>query len=380
MQMHKRSLFLAVGLLALTSVVARAQVLGQHSNTAYGTTSAEFLLMAPTARGVALGEAFSALTTDASALYYNPAGVSQLARPELQVSTTSYLASTRYSWLGMALPFGGGARAVGFSFGSFGFSDQPVYTVDDPTGSSGNVYSVSESYVGLTYSQQFSDRFAAGFTAKYINDALGDVSGTAFAIDFGTSFHATVGGKPIRAAFTVQNLGTTLRHNGHVLDVTVDRPPPQGQQDQPQEPASAALKSKDWPLPVQFRVALAYDVFSTAMSRFSLMGEFAQPNNNDPNFSFAGEYNVNLGSSGFQIAPRVSYTYQPANSFSAPANGTANYAGFDTGLSNGSYGLGVGGGIKYRKNPRGVGFGVDYGYRSFGLLGGTNTVSFSLGW
>ncbi|HEY2807085.1 MAG TPA: PorV/PorQ family protein [Gemmatimonadales bacterium] len=378
--MHKRSLFLAVGLLALTSVVARAQVLGQHSNTAYGTTSAEFLLMAPTARGVALGEAFSALTTDASALYYNPAGVSQLARPELQVSTTSYLASTRYSWLGMALPFGGGARAVGFSFGSFGFSDQPVYTVDDPTGSSGNVYSVSESYVGLTYSQQFSDRFAAGFTAKYINDALGDVSGTAFAIDFGTSFHATVGGKPIRAAFTVQNLGTTLRHNGHVLDVTVDRPPPQGQQDQPQEPASAALKSKDWPLPVQFRVALAYDVFSTAMSRFSLMGEFAQPNNNDPNFSFAGEYNVNLGSSGFQIAPRVSYTYQPANSFSAPANGTANYAGFDTGLSNGSYGLGVGGGIKYRKNPRGVGFGVDYGYRSFGLLGGTNTVSFSLGW
>ena len=380
--MHKRSLFLTAGLFALTSVSLRAQVttLGQHSNTAYGTTAAEFLLMAPTARGVALGESFSALATDASALFYNAGGLSQIARPELQVSTTSYLASTRYSWVGLAMPFGGGSRALGFSFGTFGFSDQPVYTVDDPTGSSGNVYSVAESYIGLTYSQQFSDRFAAGFTGKFINDQLGGVTGRAFALDFGTSFHATVGGKPIRAAFTVQNLGTTLRHNGHVLDVTVLRTPPQGQADQPQEPADAALKSKDWPLPVQFRVALAYDVFSTAMSRLSLMGEFAQPNNDDPNFGFAGEYNVNLGSSGFQLAPRVSYTYQPANSYKPPVNGTANYAGFDTGLSNGAYGLGVGGGLKYRKNPRGVGFGVDYGYRSFGILGGINTVSFSLGW
>lgn len=380
--MRNRSVILAALFLAATSGTALAQggVIGQRNNTGYGQTSAEFLLMAPTARGAALGDALGALTTDVSALYYNPAGLSQLSRPELQASTTSYIASTHYSWVGLALPFGGGAKAVGFSFGSFGFSGQPVYTVEDPTGSSGNVYSVAESYIGLTFAQQFSDRFAAGVTVKYISDQLGTVSGTAFALDFGTSFHANVGGRPIRAAFTIHNLGTSLRHTGDQLDVVVNRTPPAGQQDQPQAPAAAQLKSKDWPLPVEFRLALAYDLFSTSMSRFSLMGQFTQPNNNEPVFGFGGEYEVQLGTSGFRLAPRLSYTYQPANSFSPAAATDPNSAGFDSGISNGAYGFAYGGGISYRKGARGIGFGVDYAMKSLGPLGNTNVVSVGLTW
>jgi len=380
--MHNRSLILTVALLSAASGVARAQVVRQvpSDNTAYGTTAAEFLLLAPTARGMALGNSFSALVTDISSLHFNPAGLSQMARPELSASSTSYIADTKYSWVGVALPFGGGSRAIGFSIGSFGFSDQPVYTVEDPTGSTGEVYSVSETYIGMTYSQQFSDRFAAGLTGKYISDRLGDVTGHAFAVDFGTSFHANIGGRPIRAAFTIQNLGSTLQHTGKALNALVNRPPPADQQDVPQEPAAASLRSKEWQLPIQFRVALAYDLFTTSMSRFSLMGEFTQPNNNDPSFGFAGEYDVRLGASGFALAPRVSYTYQPANNLD-PADATsASYAGFNTAVSSGSDGLALGAGIKYRKTPRSFGFGVDYAYRNYGLLGNVNTISLGLSW
>ena len=42
--MRNRSVILVVGLLAVTAGAARAQI-GQHSNTGYGTTSAEFLLI-----------------------------------------------------------------------------------------------------------------------------------------------------------------------------------------------------------------------------------------------------------------------------------------------------------------------------------------------
>ncbi|MFI5052628.1 MAG: PorV/PorQ family protein, partial [Acidimicrobiales bacterium] len=381
-RMRKRSLMLAVSLLAVVAGTAGAQAvpLGQRNNTAYGTTSAEFLLIAPTARGAALGEAFAALTTDISSLYYNPAGLSQMSRPELNASTTSYVASTHYSWVGLAFPFGGGARALGFSVGSFGFSDQPVYTVDDPTGSSGQVYSVAETYVGMTYSQQFSDRFAAGITGKFINDQLGGVTGSAFAVDFGTTFHANIGGRGIRAAFTIQNLGTNITHTGQALSVTVNRTPPAGQSDQPQAPVNAALTAKDWPLPVQFRIGLAYDVFATSLSRFSLMGQFTQPNNNEPTFGFGGEYEAKLGGSGFSIAPRASYTYQPANQLTAPTATDADFAGFSTALSNGSYGWAYGGGISYRKSPTSFGFSVDYALKSFGLLGNTNVVSVGLTW
>ncbi len=379
--MHNRSLILAVSLLAAVAGASQAQAppLGQRNNTAYGTTSAEFLLMAPTARGAALGESFAALTTDISALFYNPAGLSQMSRPELSASSTSYVASTRYSWVGLAFPFGGGARAVGFSMGTFGFSDQPVYTVDDPTGASGNVYSVSETYIGMTYSQQFSDRFAAGITGKFINDQLGGVTGQAFAVDFGTTFHASMGGRAIRAAFTVQNLGTNITHNGQPLDVTVTRVPPSGQVNQPQAPANATLKSKDWPLPVQFRVALAYDVFATSLSRLSLLGQFTQPNNNEPTFGFGGEYMIRLQNSGFTLAPRASYTYQPANQLNAPTASDADYAGFTSGVNN-SYGWAYGGGISYRKSPTSFGFSVDYALKSLGPLGNTNVVSVGLTW
>ena len=151
--MRNRSVLVTLGLLAAMSSVARAQIIRQvtSDNTAYGTTAAEFLLLSPTARGVALGNSFSALTTDISSLHFNPAGLSQMARPEMQASVTNYIADTKYSWVGIGFPFGGGSRAFGISVGTFGFNDQPVYTVEDPTVYSGEVYGVSETVVGLTY-------------------------------------------------------------------------------------------------------------------------------------------------------------------------------------------------------------------------------------
>src|SRR5436309_779228 len=100
-----------MGLAALSTAPARAQVQNQD-NTAYGGTSGEFLLLGAGARGAALGGAYAALATDVTALYYNPAGLAQMTRPSLMVSTYSYVANTRYSWVGLGLPLGGGARAI----------------------------------------------------------------------------------------------------------------------------------------------------------------------------------------------------------------------------------------------------------------------------
>src|SRR5436853_5555957 len=117
-----------MGLAALSTAPALAQVQNQD-NTAYGGTSGEFLLLGAGARGAALGGAYAALATDVTALYYNPGGLAQLPRPGAMISTYDYVAGTRYSWLGIAFPLAGGARSVGVSAGTFGFSDQPVYTV-----------------------------------------------------------------------------------------------------------------------------------------------------------------------------------------------------------------------------------------------------------
>lgn len=375
----RASLVLAMAIAAVGGQ-ARAQEPVQlpADNTPYGTTAAEFLLFPASARGAALGNAFSALVSDVSAVHFNPAGLALMGHSAVQASTMRYLADTRYTWVGAGFPMSGGSRALGVSIATFGFGDQPVYTVADPDGESGETYSVAETAVGLTYAQRFSDRFTAGISGKFVNDQLGTVSGRAFAVDFGTMFMATIGGRAIRAGFTVQNLGTTIKHEGTALNVAVTRDPGD-QQDIPQDPAEAQLKSKGWSLPVTFRMALAYDLFSQARSRLSLLGEFNQPNNSDPGFNFAGEYNL-MASNTVSLAGRIGYTYAPDNNLDPAGAASADYAGFDTSADGeGMDGFSAGGGLRF---GRAAGFtvGFDYAYRHMGLLGGVNMISVGLTW
>jgi hypothetical protein len=373
---HKiRSFSGALAALALVAGPLAGQVTLPSDNTAYGTTAGEFLLLGAGARGLALGGAYSALATDVSALYYNPAGAAQIARPGAIVSTYSYAVSTRYVWAGLALPMSGGARTVGVQIGNFGFSDQPVYTVENPNGD-GTKYDVSQTFIGLTYAQNFSDRFSAGLTLKAISDALGKTSANAFAVDFGTNFHAQAMGRPIRVSFVIQNLGSELKHSGSALDQTVNRPPVPGQVDVPQEEQPAELQTKEWGLPVLFRVGAALDAFSNEQLRVTVLSEFTQPNNNRAGFGFGGEFMVNdIGKSGFFVAGRGSWTYQADNNLDAGAS-----AGFASDLSGkeNTDGLAAGFGVGYRRSS--LELGVDYGYRSLGLLGGTNMLTFSVSW
>ena len=358
------------------AMVAPAAAQSTQDNTAFGGASGEFLLLGAGARGAALGGGFAALTTDVTAMYYNPAGLAQLARPTVEVGTFDYLVETRYTWAGMAFPMSGGVRSIGVALGTFGFGDQPIYTVDNPDGD-GTTYSVRETFISGTYAQNFSDRFAAGFTIKFISDALGDTEASGFALDLGTSFHASVGARPLRASFTIQNLGSGLEHQGEALDVGVTREPPLGTVDVPQEEQPARLRAGDWGLPVMFRVGVAMDLVSHGNNRVTLLGEFNQPNNTKAAGSLGAEWmGANLGGSGFSLAARGSWTLMPDNQID-----DINFAGIPTSESDGgltSDGLALGGGVEYQRADWRLGF--DYAWRNMGTLGNINVFSFRLGW
>lgn len=345
----------------------------QNDNTGFGTTSAEFLLLGAGARGTALGGAFAAIATDVSALYYNPAGAAMIERPGVILGTQDYVADTRYSWGGAAFPFSGGSRTIGFQLGTFGFKDQPVYTEEQPDGN-GSTYTVSETFLGMTFAQNFSDRFSAGLTAKYINDRLGTVSGSAFAVDFGTNFHAMLNNHPIKFAFTLVNLGTNLSYSGTGLRGGVPREPIPGEVPLPTLPQQADLSTKDFPLPTTFRVGLAYDLLSHENSHLTVLGDFNQPNSNKPGFVVGGEWMTSkLGDTNFGFALRGSYSYAAGNSLAVTSAS-------QTALTDEEnlQGLAFGGGVNYGKE--GFALGLDYAYKYMGVLGPTNFFSLSLGW
>ncbi|HZE94062.1 MAG TPA: PorV/PorQ family protein [Gemmatimonadales bacterium] len=358
---------------ALVSPAAAQQ--GTQDNTAYGGASGEFLLLGAGARGTALGGAYAALATDVTAMYYNPAGLAQLARPSVMLSTSRYIADTKYTWAGIAFPMAGGVRSVGISLGSFGFGDQPIYTLADPDGN-GRTYSVRQTFISGTLSQNFSDRFSAGVTLKFINDRLGTAKASGVAVDFGTNFHASVGARPIRASFVIQNLGTNLQHSGEDLIVGVTRQPPLGTVDVPQEPQSAALSTSSWTLPVLFRVGVALDLVAQGSNHLTLLSEFTQPNNTKPGAGAGFEWAMqNIGQRGFSVAARGSYTLQPDNKVNDLV------IGMPTKEASGTFtadGLSLGGGLEYARGQTRLGF--DYAWKSLGTLGSINFLSFTVGW
>jgi len=85
---------------------------------------------------------------------------------------------------------------------------------------------------------------------------------------------------------------------------------------------------------------------------------------------------ANIGNSGFSLAARASYTIQPDNNVD-----DINFGNLSSTASSGSFtkdGIAVGGGIAYGRGNLRLGF--DYAWRDLGLLGGTNFLSFSVGW
>ncbi len=366
-------LALSAALVGLAPMVASAQQ-DIADNTAYGTTTAEFLLLGANARGTALGGSYITMATDVGGLNANPAAVALMTRPGAQFSQYDYVAETKLNWGAVAFPFAGGSKAFGFQIGTFGFRDQPVYTVQNPEGT-GEVYDVSETFAALTFAQNFSDRFSVGITAKGIFDQLGQVSGSAFGLDFGTHFHSNLNGKPIRFAFTLANLGTKMKYDGDKIRIVAPREQLPGEEETTQDLQPAVYRTTGFSLPTMFRVGLAYDVVASGNNRVTMMGEFNQQNSNKAGYGVGAEIASNrLGGTAFGVALRGSFTAQPANAYDTDFFGTS----IDKEDDEKMQGLALGAGLQYQTATFQIGF--DYAWKKMGLLGDTNFFTVSLGW
>jgi hypothetical protein len=236
------------------------------------------------------------------------------------------------------------------------------------------VYSVSETFAGLTYARNFSDRFSAGLTAKFIFDKLGEAEGNAFGVDFGTNFHAMLANHPIRFSFVLANLGTNLSYSGQALFSETPRQPLPGEQPVPTLPQPTEFRTKGFGLPTTFRVGLAYDLIALESNRLTLLSDFNQPTSNGAGFVLGSEWALQrLGGSGFGVGLRGSYSYQPANNIDVSEPSFTALTDEEN-----LHGLALGGGLNFASGNFNVGF--DYAWKYLGVLGSTNFFSVNFGW
>jgi hypothetical protein len=274
-----------------------------------GTSGAQFLKLDVDARTVGMGGANVAITTGAMALYYNPAGIANLDQNSLALSYTDWVDDIRYNYLAYARPISG-FGTMGFHLAVLTMGDMEETTVLEPDGT-GNTFGANSWVFGISNAYQLTSRFSFGITAKYIRENISELASGSIAFDVGTLYYT--GFRTLRIAMSTRNFGTDTKFGGTQLETTLD------QDDDPSTaPVEVRLNTQSHPLPLSFRVGIAYDFEFNEDSK--LMATFDGYNTRD-----RGQQ----GSVGFEYSWRNRLAIRAGYKIRTDEEGLAGGAGYE---------------------------------------------------
>ncbi|HEX9615164.1 MAG TPA: PorV/PorQ family protein [Bacteroidota bacterium] len=326
--------------LIATLVVSSVLTLAQ---TKTGTSVSQFLLIEPSARVAAMGNAGVTVYGEIQSVYYNPASAGYLTQNGVQFTHSNWIADISYDYAALAISLGETGTFLA-TVTSLNSGEIAVTTVDQPHGT-GEFYSVTDLAVGVGFGRRISDRFSVGFQINYVQEVIWHSSMTAFGLNVGTLYKIADDGLLIGAS--ISNFGTRGMFDGRDLRIQYDQDPDK-YGDNSALPASQVVE--DFPLPIIFRVGLGYPVtlFEGNVLRFAV--DAFHPSDNTESISLGGEWayeNMFFVRGGYQ------------NMF----------------LQDSETGLTFGAGVRYALQASNVSF--DYAWADFGRL--IETHRFTLG-
>ncbi|MFZ5518574.1 MAG: PorV/PorQ family protein [Candidatus Zhuqueibacterota bacterium] len=319
---------------------------GQSSLTKTGTTVANYLNIDVGSRAVAMGGSFVSIANDASAMYWNPAGIARIKDNSALFCHTKWIADIDINFVGVTVPIAG--------FGTIGAQAKFIImdrmertTVDFPDGN-GEFFDAGSYVMGLSYARDLTDRFSIGGSFKYINERIYNSSASAIAFDVGTLFTTQFNG--LQLGMSISNYGGKMRMDGKdlLIQTRID-----DRYSGTSENTNALLKTEAYDLPIMFRIGISMDVLKgIGKSNLLLSMDALHPNNSNESLNLGLEYVFNK-----MFALRAGYN----SLFNEEIN---------TGLS-------VGVGFHYALI--GTELQIDYGYQNFNELIEAQMFTLSIG-
>ncbi|MDI6703394.1 MAG: PorV/PorQ family protein [bacterium] len=195
-------------IILLQSLSANLSLAGDEAYKGAGTTAATFLKIGVGARATAMGEAFSSVADDATAIYWNPAGLSLFKSKEFSAMHNIYFEDISHDFLGYAQPFGKdkafGVGLVGvFITGLERFSGSPTTT--EPEGT----FAAYDGALSLSYSQRIFGNLFGGVSLKGIHQEIDGQCGRGAALDMGLLYKNRI--KGLDLGCTIQNIGQEMK-------------------------------------------------------------------------------------------------------------------------------------------------------------------------
>lgn len=155
-----------------------------------GTTTAQFLKLAPNARAAGMANAFTGLADDINTMYWNPGGLGFLNSFELGLSGQNLFGEMTHfaGFSSFSRPMLGSARtAFGLGLIYLGQSEDIQSTENgrEPAVSSGNVSNYAFMLPFGYRLDPISKNISIGLNYKYVHSKLAEYSATGHAVDFG---------------------------------------------------------------------------------------------------------------------------------------------------------------------------------------------------
>lgn len=248
-----------------------------------GTTVGQFLKIEPSARFVAMGNAGTSLSNEASAAFYNPASLGMLKGIDIQFTYNQWLADIKYNYATAAINVEG-VGTFALQVTSLNSGDMEITTVEDEQGS-GLYFDVTNLSIGLAYGIMLTDRVSAGIAVNYIQETIYNTSLYNVAFNFGVQYQTAIQGLAIGAS--VSNFGPRSSYDGRDIFFNYDVDPDK-HGDHPYLPSE--LRMGEFSLPTLFRVGLSYLMPVNSWNQLIISADALHTNDNNERINLGGEW------------------------------------------------------------------------------------------
>jgi len=172
-----------------------------------GTAGLQFLKIGIGARALGMGEAYTAVTDDISSIYWNPAGLALKAQDQVMFSHTAWIAGISYEFVAFSKVTPLGTFGVSTALLHMGYMD---VIEEEPFGPTGETFTCYDFMAGITYANEFTDKFSFGANVKYVREKLDEFDVNGVAVDIGSLYNT--GWNNLTIGMAIKNFGPDLEY------------------------------------------------------------------------------------------------------------------------------------------------------------------------
>ncbi|MDI6781245.1 MAG: PorV/PorQ family protein [bacterium] len=179
-------------------------------------TAMPFLKMGMGVRASAMGKAFCAVADDVSAVYYNPAGLGQIKRGQINLEHTRWFEDVGYTCVSGVYPLK--TMSIG-GFANMLLTDEMQTTTEAKPQGTGKTFREIDGIFGMSWGINLTDHISVGATGKICSQRIGDKDAVGFASDVGFLCKT----KHVGLGLALQNIGADIKFidKGFALPATI---------------------------------------------------------------------------------------------------------------------------------------------------------------